>query len=75
MQFAATKGYFQKPGQWVSDPTMHSHAVGKVVTINGTQALLEFAAGNTVALGMGLLFEPQQWEIDSWHRMRNETKR
>lgn len=68
--FAATKGYFRKVGEWVSDQELCGFAVGKIVAIDNFGVTLEFAAGNTVKLGTGLLSRPLKWEVSSWHKMR-----
>ena len=69
-EFAATKGYFQRVGEWVSDQELCHFAIGKIVAVDDSGVTLEFAAGNTVTLGAGLLSNPLQWEIESWHKMR-----
>lgn len=69
-QFAGSPGYFERDHQWVVDQTMSSLAVGKIVAIEGGSVTLEFAAGNTVTLGEGLLRPVQQCDIDNWLRMR-----
>ena len=74
-EFAATKGYFCKVGDWVSDQELCQHAVGKVIAMDDSGITLEFAAGNTVTLGAGLLSNPLQWEIDSWYKMRGKQSR
>ena len=69
--YASTKGYFDQRGDWQTDTD--GNACGLVVDVQGPNVTLEFAAGNRVTLGYGLLFRPDAWEVVSWRKMRREA--
>lgn len=70
--YASTRGYFDRQGDWQTDTD--GHACGLVVDVQGANVTLEFAAGNRVTLGYGLLFTPEPWEITSWGKMRLDSR-